>query len=170
MNKTDSDNRMEAFFKPRSIAAIGSLREALGTAYWLIRNLRQFGFQGPIYPVNPNPAGYGEVFGSKVFGQVTEVPDPIDLAVLLTPPEATPETIDRCAAKGVKAAIILSEGFAETGGEGAELQRQLKAIALRTGIRIMGPLSRPRSRTSDQRRHFFVQSDRLDRPSPDACR
>lgn|GEM_PF-2482516 len=117
---------------------IGSLREIMGTAYWLIRNLRHFGFTGPIYPVNPN-SEYNEVFGSTVYSTINDVPKPVDLAVLITPPNITPGIIEQCAQKGVKAVVVLSEGFAESGEEGIDLQRQLTNIAHRTGIRIMGP-------------------------------
>ncbi|MFO8100716.1 MAG: acetate--CoA ligase family protein [Dehalococcoidia bacterium] len=126
-----------AFFEPGSVAVLGSLREMMGTAYWLIKNLRQFGYAGAVYPVNPSFSG--EVLGSKVYPSINETPGPVDLAVLLTPPAATPDTVEQCARKGVKAAIVISEGFAESGEEGAELQRQLTEISVRTGIRIMGP-------------------------------
>ncbi len=132
-----SRSDLKAFFEPGSIAVIGSLREMMGTAYWLMKNLREFGYSGPIYPINPSNSG--EVLGSRVYPSISEVTGPIDLAVLLTPPAVTPKTVEQCARKGVKAVIVLSEGFAESGEEGAGLQNQLRAIAGRTGIRIMGP-------------------------------
>jgi acyl-CoA synthetase (NDP forming) len=130
---------LSAFFEPAVVAVVGSMRETVGTAYWVMRNMRHFGFSGPIYPVNPNPSEYGEVLGSRVFASVFDVPEPIDLAVAIIPPEATPAVVDECARKGVRAVIVLSEGFAESGREGAVLQRQLEEIARRTGVRVMGP-------------------------------
>jgi len=130
---------LRAFFEPASIAAIGSLREMVGTAYWLIRNLRDFGYSGRVFPVNPDTSKYAEVLGSPVYESVASVPEPIDLAVAIAPPSSMPEIAAQCAEKGVEALIILSEGFAESGAEGAALQHQLTEIAGETGIRIMGP-------------------------------
>lgn len=128
-----------SFFEPAAVAAVGSFREVMGTAYGVIHNLRHFGYSGPVYPVNPDPSKYGEVFGSRVYSTVNEVPEPIDLAAVITPPPTVPDIVEQCARKRVKAVIVLSEGFAESGEEGAQLERRLVDIARRTGIRIMGP-------------------------------
>jgi acetyltransferase len=110
-----------------------------GTAYWLIKNLRDFGYSGPIYPVNPDTTKYPEVLGLPVHESIAAVPEAIDLAVAIAPPSAMPEIVTQCAGKGVPAVIVLSEGFAESNAEGAELQRRITAIARETGVRIMGP-------------------------------
>lgn len=130
---------LQAFFQPAGVAVIGSLREVMGTAYGVIKNMRLFGFSGAIYPINPNPSRYGEVFGLEVFSNVNEVAQLIDLAVVITPPATVPEVVEECARRGVKAIIVISEGFAESGKEGAALQRKLADTARRTGVRIMGP-------------------------------
>jgi acetyltransferase len=130
---------LRAFFEPASVAAIGSLREMPGTAHWLIRNLRDFGYSGRIFPVNPDTSKYTEILGSKVNASVAAVPEPIDLAVAIAPPASMPEVALQCAEKEVPALIILSEGFAESGAEGAALQHRLTEIARKKGIRIMGP-------------------------------
>lgn len=139
MNQNFSKSDISAFFEPCAVAAVGSMREGIGNAYSLIKNMREFGYSGDIYPINPNPNTNGDVFGLKVYKDVGKVEGEIDLAVLLTPPPATPKVIEQCARKGVKAVIVLSEGFAESNEEGAALQLQLTEIAHRTGIRIMGP-------------------------------
>ena len=130
---------LRAFFQPAGVAVIGSLREVMGTAYGVIKNMRRFGFSGAIYPINPNPSKYGDVFGSKVYSNVNEVAQLIDLAVVITPPPTVPEIVEGCARRGIKAIIVMSEGFAESGKEGAALQRKLADTVLRTGVRIMGP-------------------------------
>lgn len=137
----NSQNRsdLQAFFQPAGVAVIGSLREVMGTAYGVIKNMLRFGFPGAIYPINPNPSKYGEVFGLKVYPNVREVMQPIDLAVIITPPPTVPEIVEECASKGVKAAIVMSEGFAESGKEGVMLQKKLAEIVRRTALRIMGP-------------------------------
>lgn len=138
LNRTNSAD-LRAFFDPGSVAAFGSLREVMGTAYGVIKNMLHFGFRGGIYPVNPDPSKYPEVLGLRVYGDIDEVDSPVDLAVLITPPATVPGIVEKCALAGVKAAIVLSEGFAESGEDGARLQRQLTGIARRSGIRIMGP-------------------------------
>jgi acyl-CoA synthetase (NDP forming) len=131
-----SNSDIKAFFEPRAIAVVGSMREWGGLGYTAIKNMRQFNFTGRVYPVNPS---YKEVLGLKVYPEISAVNDPIDLAIVITPKQTVPGIIDQCAHKGVKAAIIVSDGFAETGEHGAGLQRQLVEISHRTGLRIMGP-------------------------------
>ncbi len=135
----ESKNNITAFFEPESVAVFGSLREIMGTAYWVIHNMRQFGYSGPIYPINPNPSDYKDVFGLKVFSNLNEIAKGVDLAVVITPPTTVPEVVEQCAQKRDKAIIILSEGFAESGEDGKELQRRAVDIARSNGMRIMGP-------------------------------
>jgi acyl-CoA synthetase (NDP forming) len=130
---------LKAFFEPRAVAAVGSLREVPGTAYWVIKNMRHFGFSGPIHPINPDPSAYGEVFGSPVRSSVLDVDGPIDLAVVITPPPTVPKIVEQCVQKGIEAVIVLSEGFAEASEQGATIQRKLEDIVHRTKIRIVGP-------------------------------
>jgi acyl-CoA synthetase (NDP forming) len=130
---------LRAFFDPEDVAVFGSLREMPGTAYWVVKNMLHFGFRGGIYPINPDPSKYREVLGLKVYGDINEVAEAADLAVVITPPPTIPEIVQKCATGGVKAAIVLSEGFTEAGEGGAELQRQLTEISRSSGIRVMGP-------------------------------
>lgn len=131
-----ANSDIKAFFEPEAIAVIGSMREWGGLGYTAIENMRRFNFTGKVYPVNPS---YKEVLGLRVYPDVSAVDDPIDLAIVITPKQTVPGIIDQCARKGTKAAIIVSDGFAETGEHGAGLQRQLVEISRRTGLRIMGP-------------------------------
>ncbi len=130
---------LRPFFEPEAVAVVGSLREVPGTAYWVIRNMKHFGFSGPVYPINPNPAVYKMVFGAPVYASVLDVDGQIDLAAVITPPSTVPHIVAQCAQKGIQAVIVLSEGFAEAGREGARLQGQIQDLARATGIRIMGP-------------------------------
>ncbi|HUV52740.1 MAG TPA: CoA-binding protein [Dehalococcoidia bacterium] len=133
---SQSGGDLRAFFEPSSIAVIGSLREWGGLGYTVIKNIRQFNFTGRVYPINPSS---NEAFGLKVYRDVGAVQDPIDLAIVITPTKTVSGIIEQCAQKGVKAAIIVSDGFAETGESGARLQRELVKIGQRTGLRIVGP-------------------------------
>lgn len=138
MNET-SRSDLSAFFDPKGVAVFGSLREIPGTAYWVVRNMLHFGFRGGIYPINPDPSKYPEVLGLKSYADISEVSEAVDLAVVITPPATVPEIVQKCAVRGVKATVVLSEGFAESGDEGVALQQQLTEIARTSGMRIMGP-------------------------------
>jgi acetyltransferase len=127
---------LKAFFEPDSVAVFGSLREGFGLGYGMVRNLHQFGYSGKIYPISPF---HSEVMGMKAYSSVDEVVDPIEAAIVITPPSTVPGIVEQCAHKGVKAVIIVSENFAEAGGDGVKYQKQLENIARRTGIRIIGP-------------------------------
>ena len=86
---------MKAFFEPSSVAAIGSLRVMPGTAYWLINNMREFGYSGTIYPINPDTTKYPEVLGMQVYESVAAVPGDIDLAVAIAPPTEMPKIVNQ---------------------------------------------------------------------------
>lgn len=135
MQSRDRGN-LKVFFEPDSLAVFGSLRDHAGLGYGLIRNLLDFGFKGRIYPVNPT---HSEVLGFTAYRDISEVPESADLAVVITPAQTVPEVVERCAGKGVKGTVIVSEHFAEANPEGARLQQQLVDTVRRTGIRIMGP-------------------------------
>ena len=127
---------MKAFFDARKIAVIGSFREAWMGGYGVLKNLLDFGFTGLIYPINPS---YSQVLGMTVYANINDVNDTIDLSIVITPPQAIPVIIQECARKGIQAAIIVSDGFAETGNEGAKLQQEVVNIARSAGIRLIGP-------------------------------
>lgn len=124
MNSEDRGD-LRAFFEPAAVAAVGSLRKTPGTAYRIISNIRQFGFSGPVYPVNPSPSNYGEVFGSRAYGSVEEIEQPVDLAAVITPPSTVPEIVEQCARK---AANVWIYGTSLPAME--ELARQLQARGL----------------------------------------
>ncbi len=132
--KINSD--LGTFFEARNVAAIGSFKEEWMGGYGVVKNLLNFGFSGNIYPINPS---YSEVLGMAVYPTVNHVTDAIDLAIIITPSHVVPTIIEQCAQKGIKAAIIVSDGFAETGRGGARLQQQVVDIAQDAGIRLIGP-------------------------------
>jgi len=138
-NQPQGRGDLRAFFEPRGVAVAGSLREMPGTAFWAIRNLRQCGYAGPVYPINPEAEKYGRVFGSRVCRRVADVEGQVDLALVLTPPGTVPEILEACVVRGIKGAVVLSEGFAEAGEKGAALQSHLSDLARGGGIRILGP-------------------------------
>ncbi len=127
---------MEFFFEPKSVAIVGSLKEGYFGGYVAIQNLLNAGFAGKIYPVNPS---YQEVLGLKVYPSVKEIPEKIDLVLIMINRRSVPDVMRECAGKGIKAMIVVADGFAERDEEGAKLQSEIVEIAGQAGIRILGP-------------------------------
>ena len=126
---------MEFFFNPKGVALIGATGNPTKTGQRILKNL-MIGFQGKVYPVNPR---YEEVEGLACYASVLEVPDPVDLAIVMIPAPMVPAAIRECAERGIPGVIIESAGFAETGERGKALQDELTQIRLETGIRLWGP-------------------------------
>jgi acetyltransferase len=120
----------------RSVAVIGASRDPLKPGAQLLNVLKKVGFQGQVAGINPQG---GEVFDVPLYRNLAEVPFPVDLAVLHIPPAIVPAALEECARKGVKGAVISSEGFAETGSQGARYQEEVRAILRSTGMRGFGP-------------------------------
>ena len=127
---------LDAFFRPRSVAVIGATETPGSVGRTILTNLLSNPFGGTIYPVNPKRPN---VLGVRAYPTVADVPDEIDLAVIVTPAKTVPHLIQQCANKGVPAAIIISAGFKETGPAGVELERQILEIARGGDMRIIGP-------------------------------
>ena len=127
---------LDALFAPRAVAVVGASNRELTIGYRIIENLLDFGYTGPIYPVNPKG---GEIRGLKAYPSILEVPEPVDVAHIVIKNAYVPACIEDCAKKGVQAVIVNTAGFREIGDEGAALEDQLVAVAKKTGIRIFGP-------------------------------
>ena len=133
---TTPDPSLEPFFSPRGVAIVGASHDPTKLGYGLSRNLVQSGYRGAIHFVNIKG---GSLMGRPVWARLSEVPDPVDLAVLLIPAAAIPGAILECAGRGVRAAIIAAGGFRETGPAGAALEAECLRIAKEHGIRLLGP-------------------------------
>jgi acetate---CoA ligase (ADP-forming) len=127
---------LEALFHPRSVALIGASTEQAKLSGRPIRYFREFGYAGQLYPINPK---YQEIAGLPCFANLSDVPGEVDLAVITLPASAVPQALAACGAKGVKAAAIISSGFAEIGGDGVKLQEELQRLASKYGIAVCGP-------------------------------
>ena len=123
-------------FYPRSVAVIGASREEMSIGGRLLRNLLRGRFSGTVYPVNPNARSVSSV---KAYATVLEIPDPVDLAVIVVPARFVLEVARQCAEKGVRGMVVISAGFSETGEEGAALERELVQIVREAGMRLIGP-------------------------------
>lgn len=123
-------------FNPRSVAVIGASREPTKVGYTLLKNIINSGYSGNIYPVNPKA---DEVLGLKCYKSISEVPSEVDLAVIAVPAQAVIEVAEECGRRGVKYLTVISAGFKEIGGEGADREKELVNIARRYGMRVLGP-------------------------------
>ncbi|MGC8905918.1 MAG: acetate--CoA ligase family protein [Desulfomonilaceae bacterium] len=121
---------------PRSVAFWGASNDPMAMGSVQLGELLAMGFSGPVYPIHPR---HKEILGLKAYPRVTNVPDQVDLAVLVIPTKIVPEVLEDCGKKGIKYAIIVSAGFAETGSDGRALQDRIVEIARRYGIRFLGP-------------------------------
>ena len=122
-------------FDIKSVALIGAPRETFKVGYKVFSNITR-DFKGKVYPVNPKA---DEVCGLKCYPSILDIPDPVDLAVIVIPAKLVPKVMEECGQKGVKTVVIISAGFKETGVEGAQLERQCTEIARKHGMRLVGP-------------------------------
>ncbi|MCB0104123.1 MAG: acetate--CoA ligase family protein [Anaerolineales bacterium] len=124
------------FFQPKGVVIIGASTSPEKLGYGVVRNLIQSGYTGAIHLVAQKS---GEVFGKQIHTSLQNIPDPVELAILIVPTQATPQTIEDCGKRGIKAAIIVSAGFREVGKEGAELEKKCVEVAQNYGVRLLGP-------------------------------
>lgn len=127
---------LDVFFKPKTVAVIGATENPNTVGRTLFWNLMTSPFGGTVYPVNPKRSS---VLGVKAYPSISEIPEEVDLAVVVTPPPSIPGLITECGENGVQGAIVISAGFKEVGAEGAALERQLLAAAQKAKIRVIGP-------------------------------
>ena len=125
---------LTSFFQPRSIALVGATERdgSGGRAIW--DNLR--GFSGPVFPVNSRRA---EVCGVKAYPNIAALPEVPEMVIIVTPASTVPQLVEEAGGAGVKAVIVISAGFKETGPEGAKLEAEVLAAAKRHGVRLIGP-------------------------------
>src|SRR5258708_21125497 len=127
---------LDTFFSPSSIALIGASRDLDKIPGRLLSMLRKNHYPGRIYPINPN---YGDIDGLKCYPSIADVGQPIDRAIVNIPAGAVLGALEKCAAVGVKNAVIISSGFAEEGGDSTAMQDAIVALAKKTGMRVSGP-------------------------------
>jgi acyl-CoA synthetase (NDP forming) len=127
---------LEPIFSPKSVAVIGASTAPGKLGHDILANLKNGGFPGPLYPINPKA---DEILGLKVYKAITDTPATPELAVVVIPAKIVAPTLEQCAEKGVKAAIIITGGFAEAGPDGERLQDELAQVVRQTGLRVIGP-------------------------------
>jgi acetyltransferase len=133
---SNMDKTLNKIFKPKSIAVIGASKRKDSLGYIIVDNLIKSDFNGTIYPVNPK----GEVIHSlRSYKSVLEIPDEVDLAIVVVPKEKVFEVVDECGKKGIKGLVTITAGFKEVGGAGIEREKQLVEKIKSYGMRMIGP-------------------------------
>jgi acetyltransferase len=127
---------LDAIFAPRNVAVIGATEKEDSVGRTLLWNLITNPFGGTVFPVNPKRSN---IMGIRAYPSIADVPDQIDLAVIVTPAPTVPGIIEECVTAGAKGAIIISAGFKEIGPEGALLEQEILAKAQAARMRIIGP-------------------------------
>ena len=132
----DRSASLATLFAPRSVALVGASENAARIGGRPLRYLRDGGFKGAVYPVNPNR---DTVQGFKSYASVGALPETPDVAILAVPAAGTLSALKECADRNVGAAIVFSAGFAETGEAGRAMQEEIGAIARESHMRVLGP-------------------------------
>lgn len=127
---------LDALFLPKSVAVIGAKDDEGSVGSTIVQNLKSGGFKGNIYPINPKRK---EVWGLKCYPSIIAVPQPVDLAVIVTPAATVPSIIAECVAAQVKSCIIISAGFKELGPSGIKLEEEILFHAHRGKMPVIGP-------------------------------
>ncbi|MBC8511634.1 MAG: CoA-binding protein, partial [Dehalococcoidia bacterium] len=129
--------QMKQFMEPQSVALIGVSRYTGEGTFNILENLLSYGYQGKIYPVNPNAS---EILGIRTYSSITEVTDNVDLAIITTPRSLVPRLVRECSQSNIQAIEIVAQGFTDANDdEGKQLQKEINDIARTSHIRIVGP-------------------------------
>jgi len=127
---------LRPFFQPRSVAVIGASRDPSSIGHRVFDALSRSGFRGPVYPVNLQATMIGAL---RAYPSARDLPEPVDLGVVAVPREAVLNVVDDCAARGIRALVVITAGFAEAGPEGQRLQERLVEKVRGYGMRMLGP-------------------------------
>jgi len=129
-------DKLEAIFSPKSIAVLGASKAKGKVGHDIFANILRGNYQGTLYPVNPKTKS---VLSVRSYPSIKEIPEQIDLAMIILHPKAALQAVEDCAKSGVKGIIIVSAGFKEVGGEGLIIQNRITEICSEAGIRLVGP-------------------------------
>ncbi len=135
-----SDSRqgldLQRIFSPQSVAVIGATTRPESVGRAVFGNVLHYDYTGVVYPVNPKARS---IMGVRAYASVLEIPDPVDLAVIIVPSGGVAQVLEECGRKGIKGAIVITAGFKELGGEGVGKEAAVLAAARQSGIPLLGP-------------------------------
>ena len=132
----DSLKFLEPIFRPQSIAVLGASDQVEKWGYRMVSRPLRTGFRGTVYPINPHAQ---EICGHQAWAKISDLPHPVDLAIIVLPASIAGEALRECLQHGIRGAIVISAGFAEVGPKGKALQDQLVQIAASAHIPLVGP-------------------------------
>ena len=127
---------MEKFFYPQSVAVVGVSENPVNLARGIVNNLLEFGYQGKIYPVGPRG---GAIHGLPILSHLRDLPEPVDLAAILTPARYVPQVVADCGELGISRVVVESGGFSELGEAGRLLEQEIRALLKKYSLRLVGP-------------------------------
>ncbi|MEJ2672356.1 MAG: acetate--CoA ligase family protein [Deltaproteobacteria bacterium] len=127
---------LRMLFGPRSVAVIGATNRAGSVGQAVFANVFKHGYTGVVYPVNPRSPS---VMSVKAFPSVLDIPDNVDLSIIIVPRDSVTGVMEECGQKGIKAAIVITAGFKELGGAGVQVEQEVLKAAQDNGIRLLGP-------------------------------
>ncbi|MBO9341632.1 MAG: acetate--CoA ligase family protein [Roseiflexus sp.] len=127
---------LEAIFAPRSVAVVGASPDPAKLGHRILKNILDAGYSGRVFPIHPRAT---QILNLPAYPSVEQVPEPIDLAVVVVPAAVTPEVAEACGRRGVRGLVVISAGFKEIGPEGRVLEERLLEITHRYGMRMIGP-------------------------------
>lgn len=127
---------IDCIISPKSIAVVGATNRPGSVGLATFKNLLQAGYQGVFYPVNPKSKS---IQGVKAYPSLTDVPDDVDLAVIIVPAEIVPSVVEEATQKQVKGCVVITAGFKEVGGRGSELEKRLQVLIRDNGTCLVGP-------------------------------
>src|SRR5579864_460841 len=136
VSPASSGSGLDAFFSPRNVAVVGATDKPGSVGRTVLLNLANGPFAKKLYAVNPKRK---EVLGVPAFSSIRSLPEPIDLAVVVTPAVAVPDVVGECVDNGVKGVVVISAGFRERGAEGTELENRIREHLKHGATRVIGP-------------------------------
>lgn len=129
-------NNLDAIFSPQSLAVVGASKTPGKVGHDIFVNILRGGYRGILYPVNPKARSVSSV---KAYPTLGDIPDDVDLAIIILPPQPAHAAVQAAINKGVKGIVIVSAGFREVGGEGLEIENNIVALCREAGVRVVGP-------------------------------
>ncbi|MGD9506223.1 MAG: acetate--CoA ligase family protein [Syntrophobacteraceae bacterium] len=127
---------LDAIFSPQSVAVVGASTTPGKVGHDIFNNILKGGYTGTLYPVNPSARS---VLSVRAYPTITEVPDEVDLAIIILPPRLAVGAVEEAVAKGARGVVIVSAGFREVGKEGAEIENRIVSVCKEAGVRVVGP-------------------------------
>jgi len=129
-------NGLDAIFSPQTVAVVGASTTPGKVGHDIFSNILKGGYSGTLYPVNPHARS---VLSVRAYPSVNEIPDELELAIIILPPKLALESVKESVRKGVRGIVIVSAGFREVGKEGAEIEQKIVSVCREAGVRLVGP-------------------------------